>query len=109
MNGSLPEEIENTTRAPSAGLCIYCGRTEELTDEHVVPFALGGNLILPDASCSECNKITSAFEQRVLRGFMQHARVAGHFPTRRPKERPTTIPIEIKQDGQFKTVRLPSF
>ena len=108
MTGPLPEEIGNSTRAPSAGLCIYCGRTEELTDEHVVPFGLGGNLVLPDASCSECNKITSAFERRVLRGFMEDARVAGGFPTRRPEERPTSIPIQIKTDGQFESVQLPT-
>jgi len=108
MTGPIPEEIRNTTRAPSAGLCIYCGRTEALTDEHVVPFGLGGNLVLPDASCSECNKLTSAFERRVLRGFMEDARVAGGFPTRRPKERPVSIPIQIRKDGQFESVQLPT-
>ncbi len=108
MTGPLPEEIRNTIRAASAGLCIYCGRTEDLTDEHVVPFGLGGNLVLPDASCSECNKITSAFERRVLRGFMEDARVAGGFPTRRPKERPTSIPIQIKRDGNLESVQLPT-
>jgi hypothetical protein len=101
-------EIRNTTRAASAGLCIYCGRTDGLTDEHIVPFGLGGNLILPDASCGECNKITSAFEHKVLRGFMRDARTAGGFQTRRPKDRPATIPISIKQDGQFKSVQVPS-
>jgi hypothetical protein len=108
MSKVVPNEIRNTTRAASAGLCIYCGRTENLTDEHIVPFALGGNLILPDASCSECNKITSAFEQKVLRGFMRDARTAGRFQTRRPEERPATIPISIKQDGEFKSVQVPS-
>ncbi len=107
MNGS-PFEIRNATRVKPVGLCIYCGKTEGLTEEHVVPFALGGNLILPNASCTKCNNITSAFELRVLRGFMGDARVAGEFPTRHPKDRPTTIQIGIKRKGRFEPVSIPA-
>ena len=107
MNGS-PFEIRNATRVKPVGLCIYCGKTEGLTEEHVVPFALGGNLILPNASCTKCNNITSAFELRVLRGFMGDARVAGEFPTRHPKDRPTTIQIGIKRKGGFEPVSIPA-
>ncbi len=43
---------------PPAGFCIYCGRTDvDLTDEHVVPAALGGDVVLPLASCDDCQKI----------------------------------------------------
>ena len=108
MNRSIPEEIRNVTRAPAAQICIYCGKKDDLTDEHIVPFALGGNLILPDASCTSCNNITRDFEQKVLRGFMHNARIAGKFPTRRPKERPATIPIQIKVGDRFESVQLPS-
>lgn len=92
---TIPTEVYATTRAAPVGKCIYCNQTEDLTDEHVVPFALGGRLVLPDASCKKCAKITSAFEAKVLRGFMLEARAVGKFPTRRPKERPTTIPLTI--------------
>lgn len=75
------------------GECIYCGATDGLTDEHIVPLALGGDLILADSSCKACAKITGRFEQQVLRGFMLDGRTAGNFPTRRPHERPLRLAI----------------
>src|SRR5438552_18955483 len=47
------------------GKCIYCGgdgSPGRLTREHIIPDSLGGMLELPDASCSDCQKITSACE-----------------------------------------------
>jgi hypothetical protein len=47
----------------SVGVCIYCGASEcELTDEHIIPFGLGGADILPKASCKDCARITGKFE-----------------------------------------------
>lgn len=68
-------QILDGTRYPSVGKCIYCGSTDDLTDEHVVPLGLSGTAVLPDASCTECAKITGKFEQHVLRGPMQQVRV----------------------------------
>jgi hypothetical protein len=99
-------EIRNTMRAKAVGCCIYCGATSELSDEHVIPFALAGNIILPDSSCRTCAKITSGFERRVLRGFMFNARVAGNYPTRRPKDRPKSLSLQVESNGEFKQVEL---
>lgn len=101
-------EIHNTTRLEPVGECIYCGSTDKLTDEHIVPLALGGRLVLPDASCVVCAAITSAVERKVLRGFMLDARAVGKFPTRRPKERPRTSSLDIERDGHFESIELPS-
>lgn len=103
-----PPELKSFTRAEPVGRCIYCGATEGLSDEHVIPYALGGALILPDSSCPRCAGITSDFERRVLRGFMQGARVAGNYPTRRPKERPKSLPLEIEREGRFESVEVPT-
>jgi hypothetical protein len=102
-------EIRNTTRFPPVGQCIYCGSRNKLSDEHIVPFALGGRLILPKASCPECAKITSAFERKVLHaeGFMQSARVVGKFQTRRPKRRPKKVLLTIKKAQEFESIELP--
>jgi hypothetical protein len=45
-------------REPSPGKCIYCFVTGvPLTEEHVIPYALGKNsLILEGACCDECQK-----------------------------------------------------
>jgi hypothetical protein len=100
-------EIHNATRYGPIGACIYCGVTDALTEEHVVPLGLGGRLILTAASCPRCEKITSAFERKVLRGFMLDARTAGSFPTRHRKDRPTTISYEIKRGIQFESIDVP--
>lgn len=86
------------------GECIYCGVTKDLRDEHVVPFALGGHLVLKNASCRSCEQITTRFERKVLRGFMYRARNTARFPTRRRKERPATSTVTYKDDTGTKDV-----
>lgn len=62
---------------PPVGVCIYCGASlyrpnsdQRLSDEHVVPEGLGGNLILPESSCESCAKITTTIEGSVLRSVL---------------------------------------
>jgi hypothetical protein len=46
--------------------CIFClQEKEELTDEHLLPAALGGGLALNKSVCAECNNSFSKFEQSV--------------------------------------------
>jgi HNH endonuclease len=73
---------------PSKGACIYCGKSNILlTDEHVVPFFIGGKHIIRKASCVMCANITKKFEQDVGRGLWGDARASYSAPTRRKKER----------------------
>src|SRR5450759_2184663 len=106
-NSSGILEIRTKTCGNPVGSCIYCAKPEGLTDEHIVPLGLGGNFILPKASCKKCNAITSAFELKVLRGFMLDARTAGQFPTRRRKQRPTTLPLRAKRGDRLESITLP--
>ena len=70
-----PVGIFDAHRFPRVGKCIYCGSTDKLTDEHVLPLGLSGTAVLPDASCTERAKITGKVEQDVLRGPMQQVGV----------------------------------
>jgi hypothetical protein len=97
MNESI-KVIQNQRFAP-IGECIYCGDTQDLTDEHIIPLALGGTLILPDSSCKKCAAMTSAIELKVLRGFMYDARVIGNFPSRRKKLWPKTWRMRLLTRG----------
>lgn len=47
---------------PPVGRCIYCGSKEALTDEHIIAYSLGGDVILPKASCRPCAAITANLE-----------------------------------------------
>ena len=58
-------------RIHSPGACIYCGSAfsqNDLTDEHIIPFALGHNtLIFEKASCKHCAATIQPYEQEVLK------------------------------------------
>lgn len=76
---------------PPLNECMYCGSKEDLTDEHIIPYALWGDLVLPKSSCKSCAEITSKFERKVLKGFMQELRDVSNAPTRRKKSRASYI------------------
>ena len=83
---------------PSFGECIYCGAKAgdtELGDEHVVPFSLGGNAIILNASCKECAKETSKCELELGRKILWDFRTHIGEQTRRPKDRPKELPFTV--------------
>jgi hypothetical protein len=89
------EQMDGKTYPP-VGRCIYCGSTESLTDEHIIPVALNGTGILPKSSCVPCATITGAFEQRVLRGVLWPLRVATKMKSRsKHKDAPRSRLIEV--------------
>ena len=78
------------------GACIYCGATDGLTKEHIIPYSLGGNWTLPKSSCHGCAKITGAFEGDFSRTILGPLRMLYNMPTRRPKARPAHLPLKVK-------------
>jgi hypothetical protein len=80
---------------PKSSNCIYCGSTDDLTIEHVIPFALGGRIELPDGSCRDCAKATSKIEQMVARNHLSIPRAIGGIQTRRLGQRPNETTIEL--------------
>lgn len=90
--------------------CIYCGgNNAELTDEHIVPFALNGRWVLKSASCKSCNKLTSSFERDVTRNLLLTTRTFHNFRTRRKNNRPANFPIYVQNepDGIERTINIP--
>ena len=76
----------------SKSMCIYCGESDvKLTNEHIVPYALGGCHVIREASCEKCADITKLFEQRVARDIWGDARIAFDAPSRRKKQRKSYI------------------
>jgi hypothetical protein len=77
------EKIDAQKYGP-IGRCIYCGclgGTKGLSDEHIVPYSLGGRAELLKASCSECAKETSRLERYLARSIFWELR---EFPTDLP-------------------------
>ena len=66
--------------------CIYCGTVNDsLTREHIIPYALGGDLVLPKSSCETCQKITSKNEFIIARQFYGLHRAYEGIRSRRNK------------------------
>jgi hypothetical protein len=89
-------------RLPSPGKCIYCKTSGvKLTDEHVIPFAIGKDAtILEDSCCEVCQRIINPYEQAVLRHQLGHFRAAVDAPTRNKKDRPTSLPLEFVEANE---------
>lgn len=96
IDGSLARHL------PSPGKCIYCGaRGIPLTDEHVIPFAIGKDATILDGSCCEvCQKIIQRYEQAVLRHQLGIFRAMVDAPTRNKKDRPTTVSLEFVEANE---------
>ncbi len=83
-------------RYPPVGRCIYCGNSGgPLTDEHIVPLGLGGNLVLPKASCKACQDITRDIEGVCLGKMLGPFRVRVDTPSRRRKKRPKELTTSV--------------
>jgi HNH endonuclease len=90
------------------GSCIYCGSESTLSDEHVIPFGLGGNIILEKASCKMCADITSNLELKLLRGHWWPYRLFLGHKSRGKNVKIPNIPIKITHsNGTISGAELP--
>lgn len=92
----------------AVGECIYCGTADNLTDEHVIPFAMGGRWTLPQSSCTSCAAETSLFEGRLLRsGAWWPLRRALDLASRRPKKQPDSFPATASTPQGPRAITVP--
>lgn len=90
------------------GACIYCGdKTPPLSREHVFPRGLGGGkppdgyldaLVLQNASCEQCRRITQKIEEQCLLSMMGPGRAKLGLKRKDRASRTTKALIE-KSDG----------
>ena len=94
----------NVRYAP-VGQCIYCGILDvpqgmkRFHDEHIVPLALNGALILPEASCRQCERIINMQIENRLAEEYAYFRTKYGLPTRRPKNRKKTVKLRSITGG----------
>lgn len=88
--------MKAATRVAPVGQCIYCGAIDvPLSDEHVVPYGLSGNLVLPKSSCADCADVTSRLEGRLLRGHWWPYRQFLGLKSRRGKKELPDLHVHI--------------
>jgi hypothetical protein len=110
-------EIKNhdpAARRPSKGRCIYCGERHyreandrKLGDEHVIAEALGGNLIIEEAACQQCERRINDFEQSILKTILYAPRVHLGIRRKRRKRGHDTIKVQGKVAGKDVEIFLP--
>src|SRR5258705_1677768 len=87
---------------PPIHRCIYCPNdgSDGLGDEHIIPFALNGTQILPQASCHECERITSYLDGFIARSVFWHVRTSAGMQSRSglPDEFPVILKFEDAGD-----------
>ena len=103
---STMADLPAPTNSPTVGECIYCGATHDLGKEHAVPYGLNGHWTLLQASCRDCADITHRFERDTMRGMLKPVRVALGMQTRRPTQRPKTLPLVLEVNGERRTIDL---
>ena len=88
--------------------CIYCGSGDQLSSEHIVPYAWGGTVQVHSGSCEVCRLITSGFENYALNdGAMAHVRKSIGLPSRsKHSSVKGTIEMAMEgRDGQALTIK----
>ena len=100
-----------------ARVCIYCGAKRysidrvKLGEEHIVPYCINGNHILPLASCKKCEGITGSLEQQLFgeHGHFRAARSTLSAKSRsgRPAKVFQTIPLFTTKSGQAVRLNVP--
>jgi len=88
------------------GRCIYC-KTLATSDEHSLPFCLGGCTYLPTASCASCSKITSYLEGYVCRAMFGPFRARHSIQSRRKKIDLGTLPVRFETESGSEVRRIP--
>lgn len=105
LQGYLPIQPERIYDA--IGYCIYCGSTDRLSDEHIIPFGLGGRLVLPQSSCSSCSSKTSKLERTCQRTMYGPLRLLYGLPSRRKKSRPQALQLKVRKTAQSEWEYIP--
>ncbi len=86
--------------------CIYCGATtDQLTDEHIIAYALGGDRILPKSTCGTCQTLTSKAERSALHDMLLQVRAQLGLPSRK-KSLPKKMPLVVHYGDEQKTFEL---
>ena len=97
-----PRVRSPTQKLGPIGYCIYCsvtGSEVQLTDEHIVPDGLGGDLVLAQASCKSCAAKTSRAERRLQKDVMQFARNVVRVSSRKRKKPEPFVSVEFESSN----------
>jgi hypothetical protein len=103
------EDIQGR-KYPGYGRCIYCGSDggkDGLRDEHIIPYSLGGNTEIENASCRDCERRINPVDTHLAHAVFGQYRIHAGVQTRNPKERPATLPAQFTVGDKEISLDLP--
>jgi hypothetical protein len=106
----VPKTRTATHKLEPVEMCIYCRKPSAeavLTDEHTIPDGLGGDLVLPAASCERCAAKTSRIETHFLREVLQFQRAILGIHSRKRKARKHVIKVVRSDEKSGQEIELP--
>jgi hypothetical protein len=111
----MPMDSFAPKRYPPVGRCIYCGDPQYdqseparvLGDEHIIALSLGGTLVLPEASCKACEKLTSSYDTHCAEQFAGPNREHLGLRSRRRNKRRSRLSVMRDIGGYLQRVDIP--
>jgi HNH endonuclease len=99
---SMPTDMNNVKQYRAVGQCVYCGKREpevSLTKEHILAYALGGDAVLPSASCTTCQRIIAPVETYCAETVFKDVRV--HHGVHSRSGQRSELPVYKKFSPEF--------
>jgi hypothetical protein len=103
------EDIQGR-KYPGFGRCIYCGSdggADGLRDEHIIPYSLGGNTEIENASCRDCERRINPVDTHMAQAVFGEYRIHAGVQTRHPKDRPASLPARFTVGEKEVSLELP--
>ncbi len=97
QNSADWEDIQGK-KYPGYGRCIHCGSdggNDGLRDEHIIPYSLGGNTTIRNASCRDCERRINPVDTHMARAVFGEYRIHAGVQTRNPGDRPASLPAQF--------------
>lgn len=88
------------------GGCIYCGATENLTNEHIFPYGLfrssfHDSYVLGAATCTDCQKITSKIENEICaKNLADYRHISGYRSRSKYENYPKKRVVTVRKNGK---------
>jgi hypothetical protein len=96
----------DTTTGPY-GRRVYCGGESDLTDEHIIPEAIGGRAILLKASCPKCKDAIDRFESQCHNQMFAAVRAQLGIRKTKARGRRGKFPVTVTVRGERQRASTP--
>lgn len=97
--------IKSRRKLEPFGSCVYCGgkngsdkKPLKLTSEHIIPEFLGAGLELPEASCDDCQKLTSQFEGTIAQEMFDPVRKSFNLLGKKGLVKSSNFPVDVGRE-----------